>query len=373
MYKTYKFKLYSSKRNKKLKQEIRICSNIYNHCIALHRKYYKLTGKHLNAFRLAKHVAKLKKLSKYSFWNQINSQAIQNIVERIELSYKAFFKNTRNYSGKKVGIPSFRKASKYKSFTLKQCGYKLLDGNKIKIHKTTYKYFKSREVIGKIKTVTLKVDKLGDLYVYFVCDLEGFSVVSSVTPMTGKSAGFDFGLKTFLTSSDGIGIESPTFFADNIKSVRKANRLLSRKQKGSNARRKAKRDLAKLHLKIANKRQDFHRKLAKSLVNTYDFLFFENLNINGMKRLWGKKISDLSFSSFLLYLESKCESVGKKLVKIGKFFPSSKTCSNCGCVNSSMDFKDLRYRIWSCPDCGTLLHRDFNAALNIKREGIKCL
>lgn len=362
--KAYKFKLYQSKRNKYLKRQIEIAAKIYNHCIALHKRYYRLFGKSLNYYELKKHITKIKKLKKNSEWNELNSQAIQNIVERIDKAYKLFFRNKRQ--GIKSAPPSFKKVRKYKSYTLTQTGYKLLDGNKIQIAGKVFKYYKSREIEGKIKTVTIKRDTLGDIYIYIVCENAENKVVSR----TGKSVGYDFGLKTFLRASDGRDIKSPEFFKQGQKEIRKLNRQLSRKKKGSNNYKKAKRELAKAHKKIADRRKDFHFKLALELAGEYAFICLEDLNIKAMQRLWGKKISDLGHSSFVNILKYQCAKVGSTVVEIDRFYPSSKTCSECGYIHEGLELKD---RQWVCPECGVIHDRDLNAAINIHRVGTSTL
>ncbi len=205
--KTYKFKLYQHKRNQHLHRTINAAGNIYNHCIALHKRYYRLFGKHLNKNRLMKHIAKLRR--KNDYWQQVGSQAVQDIVQRIDRTYQLFFKHHK----KGVKPPNFRKRIKYKSFTLKQAGYKFLEGNNLKIGNRTYKYWKSREIQGQIKTVTLKRSPLGELYIFVVTDY----IDQQINLMTGKSAGFDFGLKKFLTSSDGTEIKSPLFLQQSLR------------------------------------------------------------------------------------------------------------------------------------------------------------
>ena len=145
--KTYKFKLYQHKRNQHLHRAINAASSIYNQCIALHKRYYRLFGKNLNVNKLMKHIAKKRKRN--SYWQLVGSQAAQDICQRIEKGYKLFFKHH------KTGVrpPKFKKRIKYKSFTLKQAGYKLLDGNQIKIGKRIYKYSQSRQIKGKVKKV----------------------------------------------------------------------------------------------------------------------------------------------------------------------------------------------------------------------------
>lgn len=362
--KTYCFKLYNAKRNKKLHKQINIAGCIYNHCIALHKRYYRLFGKTLNLYRLQKHITKLKKTEKYAFWNQVGAQSVQDVAERIDRGYKLFFRNLKHKI--KTSPPSFKKAKRYKSFTLKQNGYKYVGGNSVIIQKQKYKFHKSRDIEGKIKTITVKRDALGDIYIYFACEQEENQVIAR----TGKSVGFDFGLKTFLTASDGEVIESPIFFKQNHEAIQKANRNLSHKKRGSGNRKRARLELARLHKKVANKRKDFHFKLAGKLASEYATICIEDLNMKAMQKLWGRKISDLGFSNFVKILEYRTSKTGSQVVKIPRFYPSSKTCSACGFV---LDELPLKIRQWNCPNCETEHDRDRNAAINILRVGTSTL
>ncbi|MBT9159505.1 MAG: hypothetical protein DDT26_00764 [Dehalococcoidia bacterium] len=155
---------------------------------------------------------------------------------------------------------------------------------------------------------------------------------------TGKTAGFDFGLKQFLTCSEGreYDVSSPLFFKQSLKKVKQANRSLSRKRKGSNNWHKARLHLARQHEVIANRRQDWFWKLAHKLTNEFDVLCFEDLNLKGMQQLWGRKVGDLAFASFMNTLKWVAEKSGKEVVKIDQWYPSSKTCHICGCVNKEL-------------------------------------
>lgn len=364
MKKTFQFKLYRAKRDKRLQRQINIASGVYNHCIAFHKRYYRLFGKSLNKYQLQKHLVKLKKQSRYQHWKQLGSQAIQDITDRIDRAYKLFFDSLKG--GRKISPPNFKKRFKYKSFTLKQAGYKLLDGNKIRIGKTVYKYSQSREIEGRIKTLTIKRDPLGDIRLFFSCELADIEVKAA----TGKMAGFDFGLKTFLTSSEMTEVQSPEFFRQNIKQIKAANRDLSRKRKGSNNRYKAKLNLARIHRKTANQRKDFFFKLSKELCLKHDYIFFEDLNLEGMRKLWGRKVSDLAFSEFLKISEHQGLKYGCQVKYIDRFYPSSKTCHACGYIKAGLE---LKARVWRCPTCGNTHNRDENAAINIYREGASSL
>ena len=221
-----------------------------------------------------------------------------------------FFRNLKHKI--RTAPPSFKKIRKYKSFTLKQAGWKLLKGNIIEINKQKYKYFKSRDIEGIVKTITIKRDNLDDIYLYFVCETNENKVLAR----TGKSVGYDFGLKQFLTASDNKDIKAPLFFKQNANDIKKANRILSRKKKTSNHRRLAKIALARLHKKISNQRKDFHFKLANKICSEYALICIEDLNIKGMQKRWGRKISDYGFSEFIKILEYKAREIGSMVQKI---------------------------------------------------------
>ena len=335
-------------------------------------------GKHLNLYKLMKHIAKLRKRIEY--WQQVGSQAVQDICQRIDKAYKLFFKQFK----RGTRPPSFKKIGRYKSFTLKQAGYKLLSGNKIRIGNKVYKFSKSREIEGKIKTLTVKRNNLGELFILVVTDF----VTESIGVVTGKIAGFDYGLRTFLTVSDGTTIESPLFFKQSRNRLKSASKNLSSKQKGSNNWYKAKDNLNRVYEDVSNKRRDWFSKLAHKLTDEYDVLIFEDLNLDGMKRLWGRKVSDLSFATFLEILQTvatqrvradrrltttgrRKSSQGKVVHFVDRYYPSSKTCSHCGHVHKQLSLKD---RFWDCPSCKTKdIPRDWNASVNLQRVGASTL
>ena len=355
--KTYRFKFYQHKRNRYLKRSINASASIYNHCVALHKRYYRMFGKTLNCAKLQKHIAKLRNRNPY--WQLVGSQAVQDICQRIERGYKLFF----DHNKKGVRPPSFKKIKKYRSFTLKQAGYKFLGGNRVKIGSKVYRFWKSQNIEGKIKTVTVKRVPTGDLYLIVVTDALG---QADNKFKTGKIAGFDFGLKTFLTTSDNEQITSPLFLKSNLKVLRKLSKSHSLKLKGSNNRNKARLNLARLHEDISNQRKDFFWKLAHRLTDEYDYLFFENLNLKGMVKLWGRKVNDLAFAEFLEVLQWVAHKKNKVVHFIDRWYPSSKTCSNCSHVLEQLD---LETRMWRCPCCQQVNDRDENAAINIKNVG----
>ena len=269
---------------------------------------------------------------------------------------------------KSSGRPRFKKRKYYKSFTLKQAGWKLLQENYIRIGKRIYRYFKSREVLGNPKRCTIKRDSAGDVWLIILTDHVDMDLES---PTTGHSAGFDFGLKTYLTGSDYNDYASPQFFKRGLNTIKRAYRKHSQKIKGSNNRERARVNLARKHRRIANQRQDFHWKLAHDLTGRYDWIALETLNLQGMKSLWGHKVSDLGFSDFVQKLKHiASKKLNREVRFIDKWYPSTKTCSACGAINQDLNLRD---RTWQCPSCHTQLDRDRNAAINIHRVGASTL
>ncbi|MEG4377032.1 MULTISPECIES: transposase [unclassified Microcoleus] len=355
--KTLKFKFYSHKPNRYLKRAINASGKIWNHCIALHKRYYSMWGKHLNCAKLQKHIAKLR--NKNKLWQLVGAQAVQDICQRIDKAYQLFFK----HHSKGVRPPSFQKVKKYRSFTLKQAGYKFLGANRIKIGNKVYQFHKSREIEGTVKTVTVKRSPLGKLFLAVVVD----GVDNSIFKLkSGKAAGFDFGLKQFLTVSDGTKIDCPEFFKGSLSLIRKASKELSSKKKGSKSWERARKNLCRRYEDITHRRTDWFWKLAHDLTDKYDLLCFENLNLKGMQRLWGRKIQDLAFAEFLQILKWVAKKKDKVIVFIYRWFPSSKTCSKCGRVNEKLELSD---RFWRCPSCNTGHDRDENASVNILNVG----
>jgi len=363
--KTYKFKMYSNHGNGALHKTIDGHAEVWNHCVALQRRYYAIYGKYISKFRLINHISRLKRLPKFAHWNQLPSQSIQDVATRIDKGYRAMFE--ARASGKKWGSPRFKRRRKYKSFTLLQVGWELLPGNRIRIGKRIYSYFKSRDVFGNPKRCTIKRDAVGDIY---ICILTDYVEPDLNRVMTGKIAGFDFGLTRYLTGHNGHDIDSPQFFKRSINAIKSANRNHSRKRKGSNNRERARLDLARKHRKIERQREDFHWRLAHQLTDEYDEIRLEDLNLQGMKALWGRKVSDLGFADFVKKLVYIAKKKGVKLTFIDKWYPSSKTCSTCGAVNEALNLRD---RNWQCNECGTAHDRDRNAAINIYRVGASTL
>jgi putative transposase len=275
------------------------------------------------------------------------------VIQRLDQAYKRFFEIDD------AGRPGFKKREKYTSFTLTQTGWKLLGDNRVRIQNHNYKFAKSRPIKGSVKTVTIKRDACGYLWICFSIQKEA---PTPELPRTGNAVGLDFGLKCFLVTSDGDQIEAPQPLKESLEEVQRLHKELSRKQRGSNNRKKAKRRLAKKYRQIDNQRKDFHFKLARRLFSRYDVVCIEDLHIGAMKRLWGRKVSDLGFSGFVRILEHVAQKENKEVKKIDRYFPSSQTCSECGHRYEDLSLEE---RIWECADCGSVHDRDQNAAQNV--------
>jgi len=352
---SFKYKLYPNDHTN-IDHQINVACFIYNHCIDLRKRFYRRFKKSISISKLKAHIAKIKHRKRFSFFGELNSQTIQDIIERIEKGYKSFF------SKKNKHLPDFKGKNRYNSITFKQTGYKYLNDNKIQIMGKSFGFFLSRPVEGRIKTVTIKRDSLGDHYVCFVTDF----VRKKSKPATCNGCGFDFGLKTFLTTSNGEKIESPLYLKQSLKKLKAASKKLSSKEKGSENRRRARLVVARLHRRIANQRLDFIFKLTKELVEKYNELYFEDLNMKGMQKLWGRKVSDIANSMFMNILEYRCNQYDRKLVRIERYEPSTSICNGCGYKHTGLTLAD---RSWTCPQCGTFHDRDINAAKVINKVG----
>jgi len=356
--KTFAFQLYRTKRERYLHRRIDIAGEIYNHCVLLQRRYYRRFGGFVHLYRLQKHLARLKKTTRFAHWGCVGSQAVQDIVRRVDLGYQKFFRKANKRP------PKLRKRWRHKSFTLKQAGWSYAGGNVVSVGGIAYRFHHSRDIEGTIKTVTLKRMPTGRFFVFFSCEVPDTEVIRV---KTGRTAGFDFGLKRFLTGSNpGEEIDAPLPYRAALKDLRRASRSFSLKQRGSNHWYQARLHLARTHARVANQRRAWHWELARHLCDAYDAIYLEDLELRGMQRLWGRKISDLGHGNFVRILPHVAKQTGTHLGFVSRYFPSSKLCSVCGYINHDLGLRD---RQWTCPACGTEHDRDRNAAVNIHAEG----
>jgi len=296
-------------------------------------------------------------------YRAVDAQVLQGVLERLDKAYQGFFRRVRNGDGK-VGFPRFKGRDRYDSFTLKQHGWKV-DGKYLFVRNVgRFKLKLSRQIAGDIKTVTIYRGTTGKWYVCFSCD----NVPERVLEKSASSIGIDVGIKSFLVDSEGNKVDNPKYFRQSEKLLRRRQRRLCRRVKGSNSRRQARVLVAKAHEKVKNQRNDFLHKVANQYISRYDTIFIEDLNINGMVRNHhlSKSIADSSWGKFFELLTWKAEEATREVIKMPRFEPSSKTCSECGAINQELKLSD---RQWVCKSCGVLHDRDYNAAKNINRVG----
>lgn len=289
----------------------------------------------------------------------LHSQSVQEILQRQDEAYKRFFKHLAKRP------PKFKRAEQFQSIVWKQGGFKL-NANVFVVNsiKQQFQFSYSRPYEGKVKQVRIKRSHLGDYYLYIVTDAVAQLCRKS---HDGASVGVDFGLKTYLTLSNGTRVENPLFLKKGLNDLRRASRRLSRCAAASSHRKAARLNLDRFHEDITHKRDDWQWKLSHELCRAYDTLCIEDLQLTGMTRLWGRKMADLAFGSFVQKLDHTASKYGCKVVKIDRYYPSSKTCNVCQYVNELLSLSD---RSWTCPSCGTSHDRDVNAAKNILRQGI---
>ena len=348
----YKYKLYRTDRTKHLDKMLREACFVWNHALALQKKYFGLYKKYIPSWIMVKHYQK-RIIRIY-----LGAQTRNEILERLDIAYKRFFEHLATRP------PKFRKAKDFASVVFKKNGFSLLD-NVITISKIqkSYKYSKSRDYEGRVKRVILKRNRLGEYFILIVTDAEPQSYGKT---LKGASVGIDFGLKKYLTLSDGTVYDNPLFMKESLVELRRRSRNLSKCKKGSSNRERKRKELDRLMNDIVNRRSDFQWKLAHELCRKYDRIFIEDLNLEGMNRRWGRKMHDLAHADFVQKLEYVATKYGVVVHKIDRFFPSSKTCE-CGYINKELKLSD---RQWVCPECGTIHDRDLLAANNILRRGI---
>ena len=365
--KTYKYKMSKQSNCIRLGNMLDDMWQVHEYFHKWQRQRYKDGLPYANYKVMCAHVTELKRTI-HPHWKALPSQAIQEELKRIDAAYQRFFK-------KLGGRPHIKPRHKFKSLTLKQSGWKITE-NRLTItlrnweagtwkrESVRYTFFKHREFEGNIKRITIKHDNCGD---YWLCITTDFQDTEPM-PTTGQSVGADFGMKdAYLTLNTGEKIQHPQPLKQSLKKLRTLNKALSRKQKGSNGWWDAVRQLARLYRKLANQRKDFHWKLATDLCRRFDTIVTETLNLDGMKRLWGRKISDLAFYQFLEILKYKCQKHKRLLKQVGQWTATTKPCSDCGFHNEKLTLSD---RQWTCLNCGSHHDRDINAAVNILRAGI---
>jgi len=327
---------------------------LWNYALKINQDYYKETGKFKFYHELAVLLPKLKE--EYPFLKESFSQSLQTVLRQFDRALKDSFKKGK-------GFPSFKKKMLLNdSFTCPQ-SWRLGKGFVFIPKIGEVKWIKHRAMKGKPKSITISQD--GDKwYCSVLCEY----TIPDKAKECNNVVGCDIGLKEFAVLSDGTVISNPRHIKKYENKLAKEQRKLSKKQKGSKNRFKQRLKVRKIHNKIRDTRKDFLHKISNSIAKNYDGIFVEDLNIKGMMKnhCLAKSIGDVSWSEFNRQLEYKCKWGFKYYLKIGRFEPTSKTCSNCGYVQEM----PLSKRIFDCPACGISIDRDLNASLNIRNIGI---
>ena len=360
IFRTYKFELQPTKEQKILLDKHFGCIRyVYNFFLDQKKVQYQSNKKSDNYYKQAATLTELKKNEETIWLKEVNSQSLQFALRCLDTAYVNFFRGNAKF-------PRFKSKKNKNSFTIPQFA-KLQDGKfyapkfkegiKVNVH---------REVKGEIGKGTLTKTPTGK---YFVSILS--EELYKPKEKTGAVCGIDLGLKDFVITSDGIKFKNNKYTKQYEKKLAKSQRNLSRKIKGSNSFERQRRKTARIHEKITNSRMDNLHKVSHKLVNDYDIIALEDLNVKGMVKnhKLSKHISDASWGTFVRLLEYKANWNDKEIVKISRFYPSSKTCSKCGWINQNLNLSD---REWTCHN-GHRLDRDLNAAQNILKEGLNIL
>lgn len=359
MLKSYKYKLNPNEDQKELlNKHFGSVRFVYNYFLDERKKEYENNKKSLNYYDNARVLTELKKSEEYSWLKEINSQSLQTSLKYLDNAYIGFF-------NKRTKFPRFKYRKSKNSFKVPQF-VKLINGKlKIPKFKEPINLILSRTFTGKIINCTISRTPTNEYFVSFLVETEHKKL-----PKTGKSVGIDLGLKDFVVTSDGYKYKNNRYTKKYERELKKHQKHLSRKTRGSNRYERQRIKVAKIHQKITNSRLDNLHKVSTELIKLYDEIFIEDLNIKGMVKnhKLAKHISDASWSKFIELLTYKAEWNDKEIVKIDRFFPSSKTCNSCGYINQDLN---LTIREWTCKGCGTTLDRDLNASINILKEGYK--
>ena len=359
--KTYKYRLYPNRKQAALLAQHFGCVRfVYNYFLDQRKEQYKNTKKSDNYYAQAKALTELKKNPAYLWLNEVNSQTLQHALRNLDTAYQNFFK-------KRTRFPRFHSKKHGGSFAVPQ-HFKIED-NKLYIPKFRegIKLIKSKKLEGTLRNATVSVSPSGKYYVSIMSEVD-----YAPLKKTNSKVGIDLGLKDLVITSYGQRYSSNKFIKEYAKHLASAQKHLSRKKKGSSTWNRQRIKTARVQEKISDCRKDKLQKISTDLIRKYDIVFCEDLNVKGMEKNHhlAKSIADAGWNMLVSMLQYKAEWNDKKVIKVDRFYPSSKTCHHCGYVNQSLTLAD---RQWTCPVCGTVLDRDVNAAQNILDEGIRII
>ncbi len=359
MFRALQYRLYPTAAQRELLAKHFGCVRwLYNKGLAMKMEAWAERKENLSRYDIQAYLPTWKKTEETSWLTEVNSQSLQSALVNLEIAYTKFFRERQ-------GFPKFKsKHGKRQSFQVPQASS--VGADFVKIPKVgAIKAIISREPIGTIKTVTISRTPTGKYFASVLCD-DGLAVPDKLPITEAGTVGIDLGIKDFAVLSTGERVTNPRNIKRAAKKLRRAQRRLSRRVKGSNNRMKQRKIVARVHEQVANRRKDFLHKLTTRLVrdNQTDSFAVEDLAVSNMMKnhCLAKAIADVSWSEFRRQLEYKAERAGKNVLVIGRFEPSSRACS-CGLVNKDLK---LSQRVWTC-SCGAVHDRDLNAARNIKR------
>ena len=352
----HKIRIYPSREQEQfLKKSCGVARFVYNWGLAEWQNQYK-NGRKPNHFMLEKLFNSIKK-QEFPFVNEVSCCCYKCAFSKLGKAYKNFFDRRANY-------PKFKKKGMHDSFRLENNCFSV-SNQRVKLAKmATMRMAEPLRFDGKIMSGT--VSRVADKW-YISIAVE---ISRDLTlPKTGKYAGVDLGVKDIVITSDGCKFANPRWIQKSEKKLKRLNRELARRKRTSKRRERTRLRLARQHDRVANQRKDWLHKITTYLVRNYDVIALEDLNVRGMVKNHNlaKAITNVSFGEFNRQIEYKAQMYGKQIYRVDRFFPSSKTCSNCGCVQEKMP---LYVREWTCPDCGAHHDRDINAATNLLRQAM---
>lgn len=364
----FKFRLYpNAEQKRKIDMNLEICRRIYNELLGIKIETYRQTSKSLGKYDLNDCITQFKP-DRQSL-KAIHSQVGQNVSDRIQKAFYNMFARIKR--GEKAGFPRFKGENRYKSFTYPQRGYNFLKQDKklfvskigdINIKKHRDFSDKNRKLIN-IKTLTIQKTATGKYYAVFSC-------VVDIEPIkaNNKAIGIDVGLKSFLTTSEGLKIEHPKYYRNAEEKLAILQRRHSRKKLRSKNRAKSRQRVALLHEKTTNQRMDFIHKLSCHFVKNYGLIAIEDLSIKSMVKNHNlsKSIHDLGWGLFANQVQYKAENADSVLHKSDRFFPSSELCSAC---RNRQDMP-LHLRTYNCNACGNIEDRDVNSSKNLLNDAL---
>ena len=364
MLKAYKYRIYPSKKQKEMiKVHFGACRFVYNWALEQKIKTYEQTKKSISRFDL-QHVLVHEIKPSNEWLKEANSQALLASLVNVESAFTKFFRE-------KSGFPKFKsKKNPVQSYQMPQHYTVDFEKQKIKLPKIgKVKAILHRRFEGSLKTATISKSSTGKYFISVFVD-DGIELPEKQKFSESATVGIDVGIKDFTVLSTGEKIENPKYLKNSLQRLKVLQKRVSRKQKGSKNRAKARQRLSNIHEKISNQRNDFQHQLSFRIISENQAIALETLNVKGMQKnhCLAQSISDTSWSSFVTKLEYKAEWFGKTILKIGMFEPSSKICNVCGYYKSDLTLKD---REWQCPDCKTKHDRDINAAINIKKFSLQ--